>query len=54
LLGNVPEGDLDGLTPGRGEHNPTVDLGVEPSPAEASSRQRLAGSNQLAVRTGAS
>jgi hypothetical protein len=36
LLGHVAEDDLDGLTPGRGEHNPTVELGVEPLPADAS------------------
>jgi hypothetical protein len=36
LLGNVTEDDLDGLTPGRGEHNPTAELGVEPLPADAS------------------
>jgi hypothetical protein len=35
LLGNVAEADLGGLTPGRGEHNPTVELGVEPLPADA-------------------
>jgi len=33
LLGNVSEADLDGVTPGRGEHNPTAELGLElPSP----------------------
>jgi hypothetical protein len=36
LLGNVAEDDLDGPTPGRGEHNPTAELGVEPLPADAS------------------
>lgn len=36
LLGNVAEDDLDGLTPGRGEHNPTVELGLELLPADAS------------------
>lgn len=36
LLGNVAEEDLDGPTPGRGEHNPTAELGVEPLPADAS------------------
>ena len=25
LLGNVAEEDLDGVTPGRGEHNPTAE-----------------------------
>jgi hypothetical protein len=34
LLGNVAETDLDGLTPGRGDHNPTADLGLEPLPTE--------------------
>lgn len=34
LIGHVPERDLDGLKPGRGEHNPTAELGFEPlSPA---------------------
>jgi hypothetical protein len=32
MLGNVAERDLGGLTPARGEHNPMVDLGVEPLP----------------------
>jgi hypothetical protein len=32
LLGNVAEGDLGGLNPGRGEHNPTAALGFEPLP----------------------
>lgn len=36
LLGNVAEADLDGLTAGRGEHNPTAELGLEPPSAEAS------------------
>ena len=36
LLGNVAEEDLDGPTPGRGEHNPTAALGVEPVPADIS------------------
>ena len=36
LLGNVAEDDLDGPTAARGEHNPTVELGVEPLPADAS------------------
>lgn len=36
LLGNVAEEDLDGPMPGRGEHNPTAELGVEPLPADAS------------------
>jgi hypothetical protein len=36
LLGNVAEDDLDGPMPGRGEHNPTAELGIEPLPADAS------------------
>lgn len=36
LLGNVAEDDLDGFKPGRGEHNPTAELGFEPLPPEAS------------------
>jgi len=36
LLGNVAEDDLDGPTPGRGERNPTAELGVEPLPADSS------------------
>ena len=36
LLGNVAEDDLDGPTAARGEHNPTVELGVEPLPDDAS------------------
>ncbi len=28
VLGHVAEEDLDGLPPGRGEHNPTVELGL--------------------------
>jgi hypothetical protein len=35
LIGHVPERDLDGLTPGRGEHNPTAELGFEPAPPGA-------------------
>src|SRR3974390_2528238 len=36
LLGNVAEDHLDGPTPGRGERNPTAELGVDPLPADAS------------------
>lgn len=36
VLGNVAEADLDGVMPGRGEHNPTAELGLAPLPAEAS------------------
>jgi hypothetical protein len=36
LLGNVAENDLGGTAPGRGEHNPTVEPGVEPLPPDAS------------------
>ncbi len=35
LLGNVAEEDLGGVQPGRGEHNPTADLGYEPLPPDA-------------------
>jgi len=35
LLGNVAEKDLVGPTPARGERNPTVELGIEPLPADA-------------------
>jgi Protein of unknown function (DUF3775) len=35
VLGNVAESDLGGVTPGRGEHNPTAELGYEPLAAEA-------------------
>jgi hypothetical protein len=41
LLGTVPERDLDGLTPGRGEHNPTAELGLQSIPLEVS-RQAVA------------
>jgi hypothetical protein len=34
FLGNVPEDDLDGSAPGRGEHNPTAELGFESLPPE--------------------
>lgn len=36
VLGNVAEVDLDGVTPGRGEHNPTAELGFEPLSEEDS------------------
>lgn len=36
LLGNVAEDDLDGSNPGRGEHNPTAELGFEPLPPDSS------------------
>jgi hypothetical protein len=36
LLGNVAEDDLDGPTPGRGERNPTAELGVDVLPADVS------------------
>ena len=36
VLGNVAELDLGAVMPGRGEHNPTTELGLEPLPAEAS------------------
>ena len=34
ILGNVAEGDLDGVTPERGEHNQTAELGLETFAAE--------------------
>lgn len=36
LLGNVAEADLSGVAPGRGEHNPTAELGFEPIAGEDS------------------
>ena len=33
LLGHAAEQDLDGTTPGRGEHNPTAELGFDLLPA---------------------
>ena len=36
LLGNVAEEDLDGVTPGRGERNPTAELGFEALPGKDS------------------
>jgi hypothetical protein len=41
LLGNVPEGDLGGVQPGRGEHNPTADLGFAPLSPESSQTKAL-------------
>lgn len=41
LLGNVPEDDLGGSQPGRGEHNPTAELGFEPLPPHASQTAAL-------------
>jgi len=40
-LGHLPEGDLDGLEPARGEHNPTAELGFLPVTAEASATVTL-------------
>jgi hypothetical protein len=36
LLGKVAEAGLGGATPGRGAHNPTAELGLEPLPADDS------------------
>jgi len=36
LLGHVREEALGGTTPGRGEHNPAAELGLEPLPAKDS------------------
>ncbi len=41
LLDNVAEEDLGGITPGRGEHNPTAELGFEPLPAADSQTAAL-------------
>lgn len=41
LLGNVAEAALGGPTPGRGEHNPTADLGFEPLSQERSQKADL-------------
>lgn len=41
VIGHVPERDLDGLTPGRGEHNPTAELGFEPLLRSASQTAAL-------------
>ena len=35
FLGKVPENNLDGVSPARGEHNPTAELGFEPLPANS-------------------
>lgn len=35
FLGKVPEDDLDGVTPARGEHNPTAELGLGPLPTNS-------------------
>ena len=34
LLGHVAERTLGGTIPGRGEHNPTAELGLEPLPTD--------------------
>ena len=34
-LGHVPEGDLGGVNPGRGVHNPTAEIGLDALPTEA-------------------
>ena len=35
VLGNVAEADLGGATPGRGEHNPTTELALDPLRGDA-------------------
>lgn len=35
MLGHVVEGNLDGVEPARGDHNPTAELGLEPVPPTA-------------------
>jgi len=34
LIGHVADDDLDGVTPARGERNPTAELGVDPLPPD--------------------
>jgi hypothetical protein len=41
ILGNVSEDALGGLQPGRGEHNPTAQLGLEPVPGGAPQTRAL-------------
>jgi len=41
LLGNVAEVDLGGVVPGRGQHNPTAELGFQPLATEAAQPQAL-------------
>jgi hypothetical protein len=41
ILGNAPEANLGGVSPGRGEHNPTAELGFEPLADNASQTQAL-------------
>jgi hypothetical protein len=41
LLGNVAEEALGGASPGRGEHNPSAELGLEPLPSDASQLNAL-------------
>jgi len=54
LLGNVAQDDLDGVTPGRGEHNPTAELGFEPLPEHAAQtaalREAIASLSEMARR----
>jgi hypothetical protein len=54
LLGHVPEEDLGGLQPGRGEHNPTAELGFEPlapeAPQTASLREAIATLSDIACQ----
>jgi len=41
FLGHVAEAELGGQSPGRGVHNPTADLGLEPLPSGASQMASL-------------
>lgn len=41
LLGNVAEAELGGAAPGRGEHNPTAELGFEPIAGQESQTVQL-------------
>jgi len=45
LLGHVPESELGGSQPGRGEHNPTAELGLEPLPAGATQADAIRSKN---------
>ena len=50
LLGNVAEDDLGGVTPARGQHNPTAELGVRTTSCRRfSAGGGSAGGNKLAA-----
>jgi hypothetical protein len=54
LLGKVAEGDLGGIVPARGEHNPTAELGFEPvsgdAPQAKALREAIASLSEIARR----